>query len=161
MRQMDPADLPALLTPVVSGEADYAKGNRLAYPDARRRMPFLRWLGNHVLGRLTSWATGTRIQDSQCGYTALRARAAARLDLATAWPGYGYPNDLLGRVFRAGLRMEEVVVRPVYGSERSGIAWRHALFIIPFVLLRVALARVRRAATTVWSSIVPPARTPR
>src|SRR5438105_1669760 len=37
--QMDPADLPRLLAPVVSGAADYAKGNRFAWPGGWREMP--------------------------------------------------------------------------------------------------------------------------
>ena len=39
--QMDPAELEAVLLPVVRGEADYAKGNRLAHPEANR-MPLAR-----------------------------------------------------------------------------------------------------------------------
>ena len=40
--QMDPLDMPALLDPITTGRAAYAKGNRLSYPDARRRMPWTR-----------------------------------------------------------------------------------------------------------------------
>ncbi|MBW2546760.1 MAG: glycosyltransferase family 2 protein [Deltaproteobacteria bacterium] len=46
--QMDPADLSALLAPLIAGEADYVKGNRLGWPAARKAMPWHRWLGNHV-----------------------------------------------------------------------------------------------------------------
>ena len=41
--QMDPADLPALLDPVVSGEMDYAKGNRLFTGDAWNQIPRVRY----------------------------------------------------------------------------------------------------------------------
>jgi hypothetical protein len=35
---------------------------------------------------------------------------------------YGYPNDLLVRLGRGGLRVQDVPVRPVYGPDwRSGI----------------------------------------
>jgi glycosyltransferase involved in cell wall biosynthesis len=44
--QMDPTDLPALLDPVVSGEVDYAKGNRLFTGDAWSQIPKVRYLGN-------------------------------------------------------------------------------------------------------------------
>jgi hypothetical protein len=37
----------------------------------------------------------------------------------------------------------DVVVRPVYADEKSGIGLRHALFVIPYVLARVF---ARRAA---------------
>lgn len=143
--QMDPADLPALLAPLTEGEADYAKGNRLAFPGARARMPFTRFLGNHVLSVLTRLITGLAVTDSQCGYTAITRHAAERLPLERLWPRYGYPNDLLGEISMAGLRAVDVVVRPVYADEVSGIGLRHALFVVPYVLLRVALRRMLRA----------------
>ena len=44
-----------------------------------------------------------------------------------------------------GIRVREITVRPVYGSERSGIRLRHVLFVIPFVIGRAWLRRqVRR-----------------
>lgn len=140
--QMDPQDLPALLAPVLAGEAEYAKGDRLSFPDARERMPFVRWLGNHVLTVLTQIAIGRRVCDSQCGYTALSRAAAERVGLERLWPRYGYPNDLLGRIAAAGLRVCDVSVRPVYADEQSGIGWRHALFVVPWVLARVMVRRV-------------------
>ncbi len=142
--QMDPADLEALLAPVLAGEADYAKGDRLGFPGARRHMPVARWLGNHALTWLTRVATGLRVRDSQCGYTALGRAAAARIALEQLWPRYGYPNDLLGRLAAARLRVCDVRVRPVYADETSGIGWRHALFVVPWVLARVLARRLVR-----------------
>ncbi len=141
--QMDPEDLRALVTPVLHGEADYAKGNRLSYPRARRHMPISRWLGNGMLAVLTRLATGLPIRDSQCGYTALSARAAASLPLERLWPRYGYPNDLLGMLAERELSVREVTVRPIYADETSGVGLRHALLVIPYVLLRVLGRRLR------------------
>lgn len=140
--QMDPADLAQLLSPVLRGEAVYAKGDRLSFPGARRAMPITRWLGNLVLARMTALAAGLRVSDSQCGYTALSRSGARELPLSKLWPGYGYPNDLLGMLSERNLPVSEVVVRPVYGDEESGIRIWHALFVVPFVLLRVIARRV-------------------
>jgi glycosyltransferase involved in cell wall biosynthesis len=142
--QMHPDDLPLLLTPVLRGEVDYAKGDRLSHPEARARMPLVRYVGNHLLSVLTRAVTGVHVRDSQCGYTALSRRGFEQLPLAGMWDGYGYPNDLLGLLRAAGASVRDVIVRPVYGSERSGIGLRHALLVIPFVLARVL---VRRAFT--------------
>jgi glycosyltransferase involved in cell wall biosynthesis len=149
--QMDPADLHELLAPVLRGDADYAKGDRLSHPLARAHMPLTRYVGNHLLSAMTRLSTGLPIRDSQCGYTALHRRALDRLVLATLWDGYGYPNDLLGALRVSGGRVRDVVVRPVYGSEVSGIGLRHALFVIPFLLLRVVLRRIEAALTRVPS----------
>ncbi|MES1210247.1 MAG: glycosyltransferase family 2 protein, partial [Pseudomonadota bacterium] len=70
--QMDPADLPRLLEPVVEGRADYAKGNRLAWPGGWREIPPARLAGSLALSWLTRVATGYGdLFDSQCGYTAV------------------------------------------------------------------------------------------
>lgn len=139
--QMDPNDLARLLSPVLSGQAAYAKGDRLSFPEARRAMPFTRWLGNLLLARLTGLAAGLPVRDSQCGYTALSRTAAAQLPLHKLWSRYGYPNDLLGMLRERNLPVSEVVVRPVYADEDSGIRLWHALFVVPFVLARVFLRR--------------------
>lgn len=141
--QMDPRDLPSLLEAITRGDADYAKGNRLSHPECRERMPRVRWLGNQVLSTLTRWATGLRVHDSQCGYTALRRGFLESLIEAPTWPRYGYPNDFLGRLGELGAQIRDVIVRPVYGTEASGIGWRHALFVVPYILGRVALRRLR------------------
>lgn len=140
--QMDPADLECLLVPVVSGAADYAKGNRLDHPEVLRTMPLTRLLGNIVLSALTRLATGLwHVSDSQCGYTAVHRRVLSVLDPAAMWPRYGYPNHLLGALARNGFRVVDVVVRPVYAGERSGVRLRDALVTIPKILFRIALAR--------------------
>lgn len=150
--QMHPDDLRRLLAPLASGEADYVKGDRLSHPEVWQRMPLARVLGNHVLSLGTRIATGLPIRDSQCGYTALHRRAAERVPWAKLWHGYGYPNDLLGFLSQAGARVRDIVVRPVYADEESGIGWRHALLVIPFVLANVVLRRARAALSSATAS---------
>jgi glycosyltransferase involved in cell wall biosynthesis len=145
--QMHPDDLSALLWPVLRGEVDYAKGDRLSHPEALARMPLSRYVGNHMLSALTRAVTGAAIRDSQCGYTAFSRRALERVPLHRLWDGYGYPNDLLGWLLARGASVCDVVVRPVYGVERSGIRLHHALLVVPFVLARVLARRIEA-----WSS---------
>jgi hypothetical protein len=148
--QMDPADLPRLLAPVVAGTADYAKGNRFAWPGGWRAMPLHRAAGNVALSLLTRLATGYwRVFDSQCGYTV--ASRSALLAIDPAAPGavfarYGYPNDLLGRLRIAGARVVDIPVRPIYGADwRSGIRMRRVILPLLYVLLRSFLRRLTAA----------------
>jgi hypothetical protein len=139
--QMHPDDLEPLVGPIARGEADYAKGNRLGHADAWKVMPRGRFLVGHVLSRLTGWAAGLpHLSDSQCGYTAISMRALGLLDLDALWPRYGYPNDLIGQIAIAGLRIVEVPVRPVYGEETSGVRPWHVAT-IGVLVLRAAWRR--------------------
>ena len=121
--QMDPDELAGLVAPVVSGEVDYAKANRLASGEAWKLIPHSRFLGNAVLSLLTKVASGYwHVADSQAGYTALSLDALRRLDLDRIYRRYGFPNDLLVHLNVVNARVQDVVSRPIYGvGERSGI----------------------------------------
>jgi glycosyltransferase involved in cell wall biosynthesis len=146
--QMDPADLPALLDPIADGAADYVKGNRFLHPEIWSAMPPARIVGNLVLSAATRLTSGYRnIFDSQCGYTAIHARALEAIPLDALWARYGYPNDLLSRLHVAGMRVVDVPVRPIYGPEwKSGIHLGTALHPIPWVLLRSFGSRIANEA---------------
>lgn len=136
--QMDPDDLPALLAPIAEGTADYVKGNRFKHPDVWTAMPTTRILGNVLLSAATRVTSGYHhVFDSQCGYTAIHRRALSAIDLDVLWARYGYPNDLLSRLYVAGVRVVDVPVRPIYGDHwKSGINLGTVVHPIPWVLLR-------------------------
>jgi glycosyltransferase involved in cell wall biosynthesis len=134
--QMDPADLGRLLDPIVSGQADYAKGNRFLHREVWRAMPPLRLVGNVLLSLLTKICSGyARVFDSQCGYTAI-SRAALEAIGLRLFARYGYPNDLLARLRVVGARVAELPVRPIYSGQPSGIRALTFFYPILFVLLR-------------------------
>jgi hypothetical protein len=129
---------------VLAGDADYAKGNRFGWSDCWKEMPWSRYLGNVILSLLTRVACGYReLFDSQCGYTVASREALVAIDPGAMFARYGYPNDLLARLARAGARVVDVPVRPVYGPGwRSGIRLWTVIYPISFVLLRAAVLRL-------------------
>jgi glycosyltransferase involved in cell wall biosynthesis len=135
--QMDPADLAALVEPVARQAADYVKGNRFLHPE-RQRMPWPRRLAGRALAWFTRLASGLPIDDSQCGYTVISRGAAQFLLGQRLWPSYGYPNDILVRLGRAGFGVAERTVRPVYADEVSGVRFWHALVVL-WVILRARM----------------------
>lgn len=143
--QMDPNELEAVALPIVTGAADYVKGDRFGDPTVRRSMGWPRWVGGQVFSRLTSAAIGQSITDSQCGFTALARGAATELDLDDLWPSFGYPNDLLGQLAARSLRVAEVPVRPVYAGEISKLRFHH----LPPIFWLIGRAAVRRRARRV------------
>ena len=71
--QMDSAYLPDLITPLITGQADYTKGNRFRDFQALQKMPLIRRIGNMGLGFLTKAATGYwNLFDPTNGYVADR-----------------------------------------------------------------------------------------
>jgi glycosyltransferase involved in cell wall biosynthesis len=142
--QMDPADLPAVLDPVVEGRADYSKGNRLFSGEAWRRTPRQRYLGNAFLSLLTKVASGYwHVADSQSGYTAIGREALSRLDLERVYPTYGVPNDLLIKLNVNAARVADVPIRAVYGiGERSKMRIWRVIPRISWLLLKGFLWRL-------------------
>jgi len=126
--QMDPDVLDRILDPVVSGDADYAKGNRLVSPTHWRSMTGWRLFGNVSLTVLTRIASGYwGMRDPQNGYTAISVEALEQLDLDGVYEDYGFLNDILIRLSTRGMRVTDVPMRAVYGEESSGI--RYASFV--------------------------------
>jgi glycosyltransferase involved in cell wall biosynthesis len=136
--QMDPAELEALAAPVVRGEVEYAKANRLVSGEAWTVIPRTRYLGNAVLSLLTKIASGYwHVADSQAGYTALSLDALRRLDLARLYPRYGFPNDMLVHLNVQNARVRDVPSRPIYDvGERSGIRLRSVVPRISWLLFK-------------------------
>jgi glycosyltransferase involved in cell wall biosynthesis len=142
--QMDPKDLPALITPVAEGRYDYSKGNRLFTGDAWHKIPKIRYLGNSALSLLTKIASGYwRVADSQSGYAAISLKALKAIDWDQMYKRYGQPNDLLVRLNIQNMRVIDVPVTPVYypGAE-SGIKPLRMIPWFSFFIFKLFLMRM-------------------
>jgi hypothetical protein len=128
--QMDPADLSRLLDPVVKGEADYTKGNRLFTGEAWHKIPKSRYMGNAALSLLTKIASGYwHVADSQSGFTVANHKVLDTIDLDNLYKEYGIPNDILVKLNIYNFKVRDVEVKPIYGiGEKSGIK---PLLVIP------------------------------
>lgn len=122
--QMDPGILDRFVEPIVEGQADFTKGNRLHSPATWRGMSSFRLFGNVLLTFLTKIASGYwKMNDPQNGYTAIATRAFERLDLDDLYEGYGFCNDLLVKLNAHGFRITDVTMEAVYGDEESDIRY--------------------------------------
>ncbi|MBN2609087.1 MAG: glycosyltransferase family 2 protein [Candidatus Fermentibacteraceae bacterium] len=142
--QMDPADMPGLLDPVIEDRADYAKGNRLITGEAWKNIPRVRYLGNSALTLMTKVASGYwHVTDSQTGYTALNRKGLELLPLEDIYPRYGMPNDFLVTCNIYNMRVMDVPIKPVYNvGEKSGIRISQVMFSLPLLLLRLFCRRM-------------------
>jgi glycosyltransferase involved in cell wall biosynthesis len=143
--QMDPDELEELSLPVVRGELDYAKANRLFTGSAWKLIPRSRYLGNAVLSLLTKIASGYwHVADSQAGYTVISLRTLQLLDLDRIYTSYGFPNDMLVHLNVWNARVRDFPSRPIYGvGERSGIKIRSVVPRISWLLWKGFFWRMR------------------
>jgi glycosyltransferase involved in cell wall biosynthesis len=143
--QMDPNDLPALLDPVVSGEVDYSKANRLIYQDAYTMIPKVRFFGNAILSLLTKIASGYwHISDSQSGYTAINKQALKIINWDKMYKRYGQPNDLLVRLNIHNFKVRDIPLKPVYGvGEQSKMKVKKVIFTISKLLIKMYIWRIK------------------
>lgn len=142
--QMDPADLIRILSPVVAGEADYVKGNRLFRGESWDMIPHYRYLGNSFLSLFTKIASGYwHIADSQTGYTAISLNVLKSINLDLIYERYGMPNDLLIKLNICNYRVRDVSIRPIYNiGEKSGIRLWSVIPKISWLLLKGFVSRM-------------------
>lgn len=143
--QMDPDDLPNILDPIITGEVDYTKGNRLFTGEAYRKIPNIRYFGNSILSLLTKIASGYwHIADSQSGYTAMNKKVLNTIDWDKMYKRYGQPNDLLVRLNIYNFKVKDVPINPVYNrGEKSGIKLNKVIFSMSWLLLKLFLWRLK------------------
>lgn len=106
--QHDPADLPAVIEPVLRGELDVAIGSRYLRPTGYRA-PLTRRIGMRVFSTLTRVAIGHPVTDTTSGFRAYgrRVMELCQHDLPQDFPD----APLLIGLARRGFRIGEVPVR--------------------------------------------------
>ncbi len=141
--QMEPSVLGDILDPVVSGKADYAKGNRLSRREHKKEMPAWRAFGNFLLTYLTRIASGYwHVSDPQDGYTAISRETLRKLDFHKIERGFAFENDMLVKLNAVGARVVDVPHPAVYRGQRSKINYLSFVIRTSWLLLRDCIWRV-------------------
>ena len=126
--QMDCDYIPALVQPVLDGDADYTKGNRFYRREYLAMMPLLRLVGNSVLSLMAKASSGYwNVMDPTNGYTAIHAIAAREVELAKLDDRYFFESDMLFRLNLARAVVQDIAMEARYGSERSNLRIAPAL----------------------------------
>jgi len=141
--QMDPEAMPALLDPIVRGEAQFTKANRFYAIGSFDGMPRHRVLGNVALSFLNKASSGFwNLFDPQNGYTAISRAALERLPLQRLARRYEFENDLLVHLNILRVPARDVPLPARYGEEVSGLCVR-----------KVAPRLVRQLSHGFWQRI--------
>ena len=144
--QMDPNYLPALIAPILSGNADYTKGNRFFSSNHLLQMPALRLFGNAGLSFINKAASGYwDIMDPTNGYTALHSKLLPLLPLDEINRRYFFESDMLFRLGAVRAVVRDVPIPARYGDEVSHLN-------IPGVLTAFPRLYLARFFKRIWYS---------
>jgi len=134
--QFDPGDIPALIRPILQGEADFVTASRFADAALAPRMPRAKRWGNDIIASWLSSLTGQRFHDVSCGFRAYSTEAYFRLVLLGE---FTYTHETFLNLAFSGVRIKELPVR-VRGQREFGqsrvasnlftYAWRAASIIL-------------------------------
>jgi glycosyltransferase involved in cell wall biosynthesis len=138
--EYDPADVPALIAPIVRGAADVVFGSRLSGGRPQRAYLFWHLVGNRFLSLLTGVLYNTTLSDMETGYKAFRIDVLRTLDLREN--GFSIEPEITAKVCKRKLRVYQLPIS-YYGrtyAEGKKITWRDGFKAI-WVLLRVRVGR--------------------
>jgi glycosyltransferase involved in cell wall biosynthesis len=120
--QMDPALLPDFVDPIISGEADYTKGNRFYDLEEIHSMPKIRLVGNAMLSFMAKFSSGYwDLFDPTNGYTAVHVNVLRRLPLQKLSERYFFETDILFRLNILRAVVIDVPMDASYGDEVSNL----------------------------------------
>jgi glycosyltransferase involved in cell wall biosynthesis len=125
--EYDPADIPALIQPILDGHADVVYGSRLRGGRPQRAFLFTHLVGNRVLTLVTNILFNTTISDMETGYKAMRRDVVAGMTLRS--DDFTIEPELTAKILKGGWRIYEVPIA-YYGrtyAEGKKISWRHGV----------------------------------
>lgn len=105
----DPADIPKLIQPILSGEADHVTGSRLLGGSSELHGgfdEFMRLTGSSLITACIGWRFHKRISDSQNGFRAIRTEVLRSLDLREDITTI--EQEMIIKTLKKGYRLAEV-----------------------------------------------------
>ena len=131
--ELDPAQLAALVKPIVSGTASVVYGSR--FLDGTSRAPRMTIAGNRMLTAATNVLYGSAITDMETCYKIMRAEIAHSLNLTAS--RFDIEPQITARLLRGGHRIHELPVRfaPRSRAEGKKIKWRDGVRALQVLLI--------------------------
>jgi len=149
--QFSPEDIPKLVGPIVSGEADLVSASRFKDPALVPDMPRMKLLGNKGMAWLISHLVGERFFDVSCGFRAHSREAMLRL---TLMGHFTYTQETFLLLHHYGLRLLEVPIA-VRGVREHGES-RVASNLLSYAIRasRIILAFLRDYRPSLFFSVI-------
>ena len=106
--EYDPAEIPALVEPILNGQADVVYGSRFMVRKAARVLYFYHYLANRLLTFTCNLLTNRNMTDIETGYKAFRAGVIKPLQLTSS--GFGMEVEITALISKTKARTYEVPI---------------------------------------------------
>jgi len=133
--QHNPDEIPALIAPILRGEADVVIGSR--FLTGKERAPLYRRIGQRLLTATTNLGSGTHVTDSQSGFRAFSAEAVEKI--AITEDGFSAESEMQFAIVRGGLRLTEVPIAAIYTDKAKRNPVGHGVSVLSRVLVLLSL----------------------
>ena len=135
--QYAPEYLPAMIDPIISGDADVVLGSRMIKRlDALKgNMPLYKWIGNQVLTWMQNRLLGMNLSEYHTGYRAFRIKSLMDIPLVENSNYYDFDTEILIQLHDMGNRFREISIPTFYGDEISYVnGFKYAWLILAATL---------------------------
>lgn len=120
--QMDPSLIPQFVEPLLSGKANFTKGNRYRELSFIRKIPLMRRIGNLALSFLVKIASGYwHLFDPCNGYIALRIETVKDMNLRRLSDRYFFEISMLCEAYFTRAALHDIPMKPIYAGEVSSL----------------------------------------
>ncbi len=136
--QHDPAEIPLLITPVETQQADIVVGSR--FLGTRSQIPRWRVMGQHALTVATNIASGVPLTDSQSGFRALSRKALDSLEFRPNG-GFSVESEMQFLVQQHRLAVKEVPVHMTYQEGPKRNPFSHGVQVLNGIIALVSQHR--------------------
>jgi glycosyltransferase involved in cell wall biosynthesis len=145
--EYDPRDFPALLEPLLAGQADAVYGSRFA-ARSRRRGYLKNYLANRLLTALSNLTTGLNLTDMETCYKMFRREVLQQVGLEQ--DRFGFEPEITAKIAALGVRVVERPIRylPRTSEEGKKIGLRDGLEAVWCILRYRPRPRAARAKPT-------------
>ena len=114
--QFAPEDIPTLIAPILTGQADFVTASRFKDPALVPVMPWAKRFGNWGMAQIISFLCGERFYDASCGFRAYSRETILRLVLLGK---FTYTQETLLLMSQRGLRIHELPLK-IRGEREFG-----------------------------------------
>jgi glycosyltransferase involved in cell wall biosynthesis len=147
--QYDGARIPALIAPLLLGQADMVLGSRFLGDPLAGGMPRWKYLSNRFLTGLENLAFGLTLSEYHTGFRAYSRELLEAIPYELNSDDFVFDQELVAQVVAAGLVIQEVPVPTRYFAEASSVGLRRSIVyglstlgvVARLVLHRVGLRR--------------------